>query len=259
VTVEPVDGHDWASRGLPELLAALAEVRRAVGALQLVIAGRGPAPDDLRAAAAAADARLVESPDDPALATLYAAADLFVLCAPGSGVRQQAGGVGDGLVLTEAQLAGCPVVGPVTGGARDAYLDGVTGATPGDGSPAALAAVLTDLLADRARLARMRRRAAEWARMSTEPAEHARAVFTAVLGTAPVTPLTGEPSAGWTAPPQRPAGTAPTRPGAAPAQTAPAQRRSATQVWPAPAEDDYPSPDDLESSRGWSDDVEVVE
>ncbi|MBX6390622.1 MAG: glycosyltransferase family 4 protein, partial [Frankia sp.] len=192
---------DWAGKGLPALLAALPAVRREVGPVRLVVAGRGPAPEAMRrAVAAAGDVELVESPDDNELAWLYATADLFVLC---TRTRPGRSGEGYGIVLTEAQLAGCPVVGPVSGGARDAYVDGVTGATPGDESPAALAAVLTDLLTDRARLARMRRRAAEWARMATEPAEHARAVFTAILGAPPPAPLT-EPAAAPATGPQQP-------------------------------------------------------
>ena len=189
---------DWAGKGVLELLAALPTVRRAVGPVRLVIAGRGPARDRLReAVAAVGDVELVESPDDATLAGLYASADLFVLCTrtvPGHS------GEGYGIVLTEAQLAGCPVVGPVSGGPRDAYLDGVTGATPGDESPEALAAVVIDLLSDRVRLARMRHQAAEWARMATEPAEHTRAVFTAVLGTVPPVPAASDAPTNLTAP-----------------------------------------------------------
>jgi hypothetical protein len=250
LTVFRLADPGWADRGLPELLAALPAVRRAVGQVRLVVAGRGPAPEDLRAAVAVAgDVELVESPDDAALAALYASADLCVPCR-----RPGDSGDGYGLVLTEAQLAGCPVVGPVSGGSRDAYLDGVTGATPGDVSPAALAAVLRDLLTDRARLARMRRRAAEWARMATEPAEHTRAVFTAVLAAVPVTPIASEVPTGAAAPAPRRA-----RAGAA----APSPRRGA-QVWP--ERDDVAgldldqgelAGDDVAASRGWSDDIEA--
>jgi glycosyltransferase involved in cell wall biosynthesis len=297
LTVFRLSDHDWTTKGLPELLAALPAVRRAVGDVRLVVAGRGPAPVDLRAAVAAdGGATLVESPDDAELAALYAGADLCVLC---TRTRPGSSGEGYGIVLTEAQLAGCPVVGPVSGGARDAYLDGVTGATPGDESPEALAAVLRDLLTDRARLARMRRRAAEWARMATEPAEHTRAVFTAVLGIAPVTLAASQVPTGWTAPTPRPAafrtpaadsslgsalsprpaafrtpaadstlGSALTprpaafRTPAADSSLGGAPARRAARVWP--ENDDIVVPDvddlatyDLEASRGWSDDIEA--
>ncbi|WP_349305898.1 glycosyltransferase [Pseudofrankia sp. DC12] len=262
LTVFSLADANWAGKGLPELIAALPSVRRAVGPVRLLVAGRGPAPDGLRRAVGAVpDAELVESPDDAALAALYASADLFVLCTRTHPGRS---GEGYGIVLTEAQLAGCPVVGPVSGGARDAYLDGVTGATPADESPEALAAVLAGLLADRAHLARMRRRAAEWARMATEPAEHTRAVFSAVLGRAPVNRPTEVSTTGWTAPPPRPSWLATTEPRLT-AAGAPSPRRPAARVWPERADlpgaadqdgDDLTS-DYLEASRGWSDDVEI--
>ncbi|MBL7518147.1 glycosyltransferase, partial [Frankia sp. CNm7] len=274
LTVLRLDGAEWADRGMPALLAALPAVRDAVGPVRLVIAGRGPATAaPRRAAAAIAGVELVESPDDATLAGLYATADLFVLAArtrPGQAAEDY------GLLLTEAQLAGCPVVGPVSGGARDTYVDGVTGVTPGDESPEALAAVLVDLLTDRARLARMRRRAAEWARMATEPAEHTRAVFTAVLGTAPVQPavaevLPGRSAAGPHAAATQPTMTAPTvprpvvtgpavtGPGApGPAQARPVTplpRRPAARVWPARDEDLAFGSDDAASEEGVVDDL----
>jgi len=130
-------------------------------------------------------------------------------------------------LLTEAQLAGCPVIGPAYG-ARDAYLDGVTGATPADESPEALAAVLVDLLADRARLGQMRQRCAEWARMATEPEEHIRSVFSAVLGIPGLPPRPAQPRqapSGQSASPASPA--AGTSPPPVPAQAAPPASRSA--------------------------------
>jgi len=173
----------WEGKGLRELLLALQAVRHRVGPVRLVIAGQGPVQDPIRRLVA--DQQGVElraSPDDAALAQLYAAADVFVLC-----TRTQPGrsGEGYGMVLTEAQLAGCAVVAPVSGGSRDAYVDGVTGTSPRDESPEALAAVLTDLLSDPARLAGMQQRAAEWARLVTRPEEHARAVLDQILGTNP--------------------------------------------------------------------------
>jgi len=245
--------------GLSAVLAALATARRAVGPTRLVVAAAGPVPAAVRAAVAAAGgAELVESADDARLAGLYAEADLFVPCGqtgPGRGV--------DGLIrlLTEAQLAGCPVIGPVRGDARDAYVDGATGATPNDESAAALAAAVTGLLTDRARLARMRRRAAEWARMATDPDERTRAVFAAVLGTGPAGPAPAATSPGTASagavgsgaldgrgasgpgvaavgPGER---TGPSRAGAGASTpagnaTRPASRRLPTQVWPEPTE-----------------------
>ncbi|ADP80279.1 glycosyl transferase group 1 [Pseudofrankia inefficax] len=194
LSVFRLNDADWVGKGLRELLAALSIVRGQVGPVRLVVAGQGPVLDAVRQAVAGQEAvQLVESPDDSTLAELFAAADLFVLCTR-TRVSPPRSGEGYGLVLTEAQLAGCPVVGPAYG-ARDAYVDGVTGATPADESPQALAAVLTDLLSDQARLASMRQRCAEWAQLTTEPEQHVRNVFRAVLGTQPATsPATGTPA-----------------------------------------------------------------
>jgi glycosyltransferase involved in cell wall biosynthesis len=191
LSVFRLNSRDWEGKGLRELLSALPVVRERIGPVRLVVAGSGPASDEVHRLVDLDEAvELVESPDDAALARLYATADLFVLC---TRTRPPRSGEGYGIVLVEAQLAGCPVVGPVSGGAHDAYLDGVTGATPADESPAALAAVLVDLLADPARLARMRRQAAEWARLATEPEEHLRLLFSTVLGAAPATPRRRQP------------------------------------------------------------------
>jgi len=230
LSVFRLNDADWVGKGLRELLAALPTVRAHVGPVRLVVAGQGPVLDAIRQAVAGQEAvELVESPDDATLAELYAAADLFVLCTR-TRVRPPLSGEGYGLVLTEAQLAGCPVVGPAYG-ARDAYLDGVTGATPADESPEALAAVLVDLLADRARLGQMRQRCAEWARMTTEPEEHIRSVFSAVLGTPGLPPRPAQPRqapSGQSASPASPA--AGTSPPPVPAQAAPPASRSARRA-----------------------------
>jgi phosphatidyl-myo-inositol dimannoside synthase len=181
---------EWESKGLPELLAALAELRRSRD-VRLVVAGLGPAPAGLRAAIDRyEDVELVESPSDRTLAGLYAAADLFALCTR-TRTHPPSSGEGFGMVLTEAQLTGCPVVGPVSGGSRDAYGDGVTGRTPVDESATALARTMADLLADRPALAEMGRRAAVWAAAATRPDDHADRVARCVLGPAYVpTPAT---------------------------------------------------------------------
>lgn len=76
-------------------------------------------------------------------------------------------------MLLEAQVAGTAVVGPAHGGSLDAYLDGVTGATPRDESAAALAAVLDGLAGQPARLAEMGRQGAAWARARFAPDRYA--------------------------------------------------------------------------------------
>ncbi|OHV40701.1 glycosyl transferase family 1 [Pseudofrankia sp. EUN1h] len=185
----------WADKGLPTLLAALEVTRAELGPVRLVVAGRGPAPGALlELMSATPDAELHESPEDETLARLYATADLYALC-----TRTRTGGTrpcgeGYGLTLLEAQLAGCAVVGPAHGGSRDAYQEGVTGVTPVDESPRALADVLVGLLRDRARLTRTGRRGAEWAELVTRPDDHLRAVFQTLLGGPPTVPP-GPPAA----------------------------------------------------------------
>jgi glycosyltransferase involved in cell wall biosynthesis len=76
-------------------------------------------------------------------------------------------------VLLEAQVAGTAVVGPARGGSPDAYLDGVTGATPRDESAAALAGLLDALAGRPDRLSAMGARGAAWARERFAPAHYA--------------------------------------------------------------------------------------
>ncbi|WP_230203067.1 glycosyltransferase family 4 protein [Parafrankia discariae] len=172
----------WEGKGLPVLLDALTTVRRALGAVRLVVAGHGPAPEDMLTLIRAHEDVIVhETPGDADLARLYAAADLFVLCTR-TRPRPPYGGEGYGMVLLEAQLAGCPVVGPARGGSGDAYQDGLTGVTPRDESAEALSAVLIDLLADGPRLARLGRQAAEWAEATTRPQDYTGRVFSTLTG-----------------------------------------------------------------------------
>ncbi|WP_241831228.1 glycosyltransferase family 4 protein [Parafrankia soli] len=175
----------WKAKGLPELVEAVTAARAIVGPVQLVIAGKGPAPGALHELVAPYEyIELHESPDDAALAQLYATADMFALCTR-TRTAPPFSGEGYGIVLMEAQLAGCAVVGPASGGSRDAYLEGVTGRTPLDESPTALAEVLCDMLADRVCLARMGRRAAEWAQGATDPANYTRLVMATLTGAVP--------------------------------------------------------------------------
>jgi phosphatidyl-myo-inositol dimannoside synthase len=101
-----------------------------------------------------------------------ARADLYVLA-----TRTRGGpasfGEEFGLVLLEAQVPVTPVFGSVYGGSRGACLDRVTGIAPVDELAGDLAKVLDQLLWDRARLADMGRRAAEWARECFPPKHYA--------------------------------------------------------------------------------------
>ena len=158
---------DWRSKGLPQLMDAVAALDRSD--IHLTVCGTGEPSASLR--------RLVEEHrcctlrpglSDDQLASELAASDLFVL-ATRTRLGRNASGEGFGLVLMEAQVAGTPVVGPAYGGSHDAYIDQVTGVAPTDESAQALARTLDDLLRDPGRLPQMGKQAAEWAHQSFTP------------------------------------------------------------------------------------------
>jgi glycosyltransferase involved in cell wall biosynthesis len=109
---------------------------------------------------------------DAELAAQFARTSLFVL-ATRTRTGRRPSGEGFGLVLLEAQVAGTAVVGPAHGGSPDAYLEGVTGATPRDESVEALSRVLNDLIRQPRELAEMGERGATWARARFAPDRYA--------------------------------------------------------------------------------------
>jgi phosphatidyl-myo-inositol dimannoside synthase len=162
---------DWESKGLPQLLEAVAALGRQD--IRLTVCGAGDPPPDLQKLI---DERrwctLLPGLNDRQLAGQLAAADLFVLATRTRLGRRQSG-EGFGLALLEAQVAGTPVVGPAYGGSHDAYIEGVTGVTPTDETGAALSSVLAEMLTDPHRLAEMGNQAAAWARESFAPDRYA--------------------------------------------------------------------------------------
>jgi phosphatidylinositol alpha-1,6-mannosyltransferase len=164
---------EWRDKGLPQLTAAIAQLNRAD--IRLTVCGSGQPPADLLAHVrrypwCVLRPRLT----DAELAAQFARAGLFVLATRTRAGRRPSG-EGFGLVLLEAQVAGTAVVGPAHGGSPDAYVDGVTGATPRDESAAALAEVLDSLAGQPARLDEMGRLGAAWARMRFAPDRYAAA------------------------------------------------------------------------------------
>jgi phosphatidylinositol alpha-1,6-mannosyltransferase len=153
---------DWRSKGLPQLLDAVATLGRSD--IRVTVCGSGDPPPALRRLVGEhACCGLRAGLTDGELAQQLAAADLVVLATrtrPG----RDASGEGFGLVLLEAQVAGTPVVAPAYGGSHDAFVDRVTGAAPADETAEALARLLGELLKDPERLERMGKCAAEWAR-----------------------------------------------------------------------------------------------
>jgi phosphatidyl-myo-inositol dimannoside synthase len=170
---------DWRQKGLPQLLEAVA----ALGAdgVRLTVCGTGEPPADLRQLVGRYRwCCLRPGLDDASLAGELADADLFVL-ATRTRCGRRPSGEGFGLVLLEAQVAGTAVVGPAFGGSHDAFVDHVTGLAPADETAGALAAVLADLLRDRARLERMGKHAAEWARRYFLPQRYAARAVACLL------------------------------------------------------------------------------
>ncbi len=173
---------EWRSKGLPNLLEAIERLRLQGREVRLDVAGRGPVPADLNdAVAGRVDVTVHASPDDRGLARLYADADLTVLCTRTRTTPPYCG-EGFGLVLLEAQLTGCPVVGPASGGSREAYLPGVSGWAPADESVPALAGVLSDALARPHVLAAAGEAGRDWACRASDPARYAALVRTVVFG-----------------------------------------------------------------------------
>jgi len=162
---------DWRDKGLPQLIAAITALQRPD--VRLAVCGSGTPPPDLLALVGG-HPWCTMRPDltDRELAAQLASSDLFVLA-----TRTRSGqlpcGEGFGLVLLEAQVAGTAVVGPAYGGSSDAYLDGVTGATPRGESVAALAQVLDALARQPDQLSAMGARGAAWARERFAPGRYA--------------------------------------------------------------------------------------
>lgn len=152
---------EWREKGLPQLTEAIAALDRAD--VRLAVCGSGePSADLVDHVGRYPWCSLRPGLADRELAAQFAAADLFVLATRTRSGRRPCG-EGFGLVLLEAQVAGTAVIGPAHGGSPDAYLEGVTGATPRDESAAALAAVLGKLVRQPARLGEMGTRGGAWA------------------------------------------------------------------------------------------------
>jgi phosphatidylinositol alpha-1,6-mannosyltransferase len=169
----------WREKGLPQLLDAVAALRRPDVSLT-VYGSDHPPPDLPRLIGQHPWCTLSVGLSDSELAHQFAAADLFVL-ATRTRFSRGALGEGFGLVLLEAQVAGTPVVAPAYGGSCDAYIEGVTGVAPVDETTEALTRILDELLKDPARLALMGARAAAWARESFAPEHYPELVVRRLL------------------------------------------------------------------------------
>jgi phosphatidylinositol alpha-1,6-mannosyltransferase len=156
-------------KGIDTVIAALPAIARAHPGVRYRVVGEGPDRARLTALAAQhgveARVELAGAAARSELPAIYGAADLFVLASredPQSGDAE-----GFGIVLLEAQAAGTAVVAAQSGGMPDALLQGKTGALVPPDDPAALAEVINELLADRARLRTMGEAARAYARTRT--------------------------------------------------------------------------------------------
>ncbi|QBI18215.1 glycosyltransferase family 1 protein [Egibacter rhizosphaerae] len=139
-------------KGQDRLLDALPRIRAHAPDARLVLVGDGRLRPRLERAAAALPPGAVVltgtvTADD--LPAFHAAADVFA-----HPNRDRWGGLeqeGFGIVFLEAQACGTPVVAGASGGSPEALLEGRTGLTVDGADPAAIAAAVGCLVADRER------------------------------------------------------------------------------------------------------------
>lgn len=152
-------GRLAAAKGLPVLLAALAEVRQHHPDVQLTIAGDGPDRRSLQVLSweYGVDRNVCflgyQSPAE--VKNLLRQADVFVLASFAEGVP---------VVLMEAMAAGVPVIATQIAGVPELVEDGLSGLLVPPGDPAPLAAKISALLDD----AELRGRLAEAGRLRVE-------------------------------------------------------------------------------------------
>jgi phosphatidyl-myo-inositol dimannoside synthase len=149
-------GHDRMLEALPAIVARQPD-------LVWAVVGDGAFRSALEARAAALgvadNVRFHGAVDDPLLTLAYQQCDLFVL--PNREVEGDFEGFG--MVLLEAQACGRAVVAGASGGTAEAMRDGETGRLVDAADPAAIAAVVGELLAQPERRRAMGERGREWA------------------------------------------------------------------------------------------------
>jgi len=149
-------------KGLVELVEAIG-VARAVGPIELTVAGSGELPEWALETLRRVAAKVVANPTDSELARLYADADVVALCTRVRTRGRPVSGEGFGLTLLEAQLAGTAVIAPSSGGSNGAYVNGVSGLQPADEGVESLAQVLTWYVRHPAAAANMGQEGRRWA------------------------------------------------------------------------------------------------
>jgi glycosyltransferase involved in cell wall biosynthesis len=174
---------DYVLKGGPELVGAVAWLRSEGYSVTLTFAGRD-APNELL------DRDLerygewltvVRSPSEATLVDHYANATLFALATRQQG-RPRPFGEGFGIVLAEAALAGLPVLGPASGGSRDAFIEGVTGVSPRDQSLGSLIDIIRWMLDHPQEALVMGTNGRRWARRAFDPGAYPARVADVVWG-----------------------------------------------------------------------------
>ena len=157
-TVGFIGRLDEDRKGLPTLLAAFGEVVAARPGVRLLVAGRGDieeVAEDVPPEVMAAVTFLGEV-SEPDKARLLRTVDVYV--AP------NLGGESFGIILVEALAAGAPVLASDLDAFRRVLDDGRVGVLFPTGDVSALAAALTELLADSAKRAALREAGSRWVR-----------------------------------------------------------------------------------------------
>ena len=157
----PRKGQDTLLRAWPQVRAAAA---RAAGGPVLLLVGDGPNRAELGRLAGrlgVADSVVFTGPVSwQDLPGYYDAGDVFAM--PCRTRRHGLDVEGLGIVYLEASAAGLPVIGGDSGGAPDAILHGESGYVVPGGDVPAVAARLTELLADPAAAAAMGEKGMAW-------------------------------------------------------------------------------------------------
>jgi phosphatidylinositol alpha-1,6-mannosyltransferase len=149
-------------KGHDQLIRALGTVRTAVPDVLYAVVGDGEERGRLEELVAREGlnehVRFLGEPDDETLVRCYQQCDLFVL--PNRQVGKDIEGFG--MVLLEAQACGKPVVAGDSGGTAETMRVPETGRVVSCDGPHALAALVTELLTDPGRRARMGEEGRRW-------------------------------------------------------------------------------------------------
>src|SRR6185312_6769999 len=151
-------------KGQDMLIRALPSIRSQIDGAALVVVGGGPYLSTLRRLAesvgVAGHVIFTEGVAPTELPTHHAMADVFAMPCRTRGAGLDVEGLG--IVYLEASACGVPVVAGRSGGAPETVLDGETGVVVDGWDVGAIAAAVSDLLADRRRAAAMGAAGRRW-------------------------------------------------------------------------------------------------